>query len=828
MSKRRLITLATAVLLAMMMSAIIPWPATVRSDDPEEKISGSLQLLLRDKSMERELLLQSTGPVNQLLLTEAENTKVFIFLDRPPDAAVIAGLQSRGATVYPDSWIPPVGSHPRGFVTASVPVDNLNGLAGLSFVAKMDSAESISQPQNDLAAATLGAQTYWNGGYNGAGVRIAVLDSGLDTTHPDIPAPIAAKDYSTWPVIGDNVTSPVIAYGAHGTHVTGSALGRGTLSGGKYKGIANGSELVFLKIGNNINAGSTDEIEVAALRAAVDIYQANVINMSYGGWSAHHDGTSATCQAADYATSKGATVCISAGNEADRGKHFSGSLPPSTSVRIPITVLGANGSNCTLQHNLVWWDGVGVHDNLTMVYYDVDTALPMQSTQRDESVRGTEQQYWWWGTSSMAYYIPAGKTSYGLVVSNNSQNSRQFHLYFSGTAVGAAVRFASPDSYYTLGDPGEADSVITSGAYTTRTTWTDYKGYPHESDQTMNTVTTFSSRGPRVDPGAPQKPTIVSPGSEIISCRDRGNYPADNYTISDNGVNDGAQPANYLVMEGTSMASPITAGMVAVLMQAYPGLKNDPSMVRSLLQRTASRYTTPDNDWGYGLVSLQRVMEIMPQSATVTSSNGQSSLTFRTDAGTISNARAVDTSMTGCITTTFFPYGLFAFNISSILPGSSVDITVTMPGNGATLYWKCTPAGAVQMPVVFADGNTMVIRLTDGGLGDSDGKTDGIIVDPGGPGVPIPNVNSTGGIYAGRATGSSPTVAATGLQPVMLPEPKVATQGAAQSPTPADTSANAAAAGDVDGQRFVAVVMAIFIAVIIMVMVILWLRRRAY
>jgi len=827
MTNRRLITLVTAVLLAIMMSAIIPWPATVRSDDPGNKISGSLELLMRDKSAHSDLLLQNR-PVNQLLQAEAENVKVFIYLDRPPDATVTADLQSEGATVYPDSWIPPVGQHTRGFVTASVPLESVSSLAGLSYVVGMDSAETLAQPQNDVAAATIGTQAYWSGALNGAGVRIVVIDSGLDTTHPDIPTPVAAKDYSAWPVIGDNVTSPVIGSGAHGTHVAGSALGRGTLSGGKYKGMAYGSDLVFIKIGNNINSSATWAAMAGALRAAVDVYGANVINMSYGGWSAHHDGSDAVCQTADYATSKGATVCISAGNEADKGKHFSGSLPAHTSLRVPVEVSGSNGSNCTLEHNLVWWDGVGVHDNLTMVYYDGDNALPMASTLCNESDRGTEQQYWWWGTGSSTNYIPADKTSYGLVVNNNSDNSRQFHLYFSGTAIGATVLFESPDVYYTLTAPGDADTVIASGAYTTRTSWMDYSGDPHTSGQVMDTVTTFSSRGPRVNPGTIRKPTIVSPGSVLISCRDRGNYPPNMYTISDNGINDGTQPANYLIMQGTSMASPVTAGMVAVLMQAYPVLKNDPSAVRSLLERTASRYTTPDNDWGFGLVSLQRILEIMPQSATVASSNGRGSLTFRTNAGTIGNARALDTTLTGCIATTFFPYGLFAFNISSILPGSSVDITVTMPDNGATLYWKCTPAGPVQMPVVFSDGNTMVIRLTDGGLGDSDGIANGVIVDPGGPGIAISTVNSTGGISAGSATRSSSPVVATVMQPIMLPEAKVTAQNAIQPAAPADTTTQAPGNGDVAGQGFAIVVMAAFMAAIGVVVVMLWRRRRAY
>jgi hypothetical protein len=328
-----------------------------------------------------------------------------------------------------------------------------------------------------------------------------------------------------------------------------------------------------------------------------------------------------------------------------------------------------------------------------------------------------------------------------------------------------------------------------------------------------------------VDPGAPQKPTIVSPGSEIISCRDRGNYPVDNLTISDNGVNNGAQPANYLVMEGTSMASPVTAGMAAILMQAYPGLKINPVAVKNLLQQSATRYSTTDNSWGYGLVSLQRALAMMPQSATVPSSTGQGQLIFRTSAGTISNARSLDASALGSSCAAppiLFPYGVFAFDISSILPGSSVEITISMPDSRATIYWKCTPAGLAQMPLVWVSNNTMVIRLTDGGQGDADGIANGIIVDPGGPGLPIAVA-----LAAAPASRSSSPVTTTVMQPVKLPNPNALAQSATRSPEQPETTAPTSNDGNVAGEGFVIAVIAAFIAAIGVVIIKIWQRRRA-
>ena len=67
----------------------------------------------------------------------------------------------------------------------------------------------------------------WNGGDTGAGVTVAVIDSGLDTSNPDFPAPLAAIDYSNYPNKDNTIANTVTG---HGTHVTGSLLGRGVHS----------------------------------------------------------------------------------------------------------------------------------------------------------------------------------------------------------------------------------------------------------------------------------------------------------------------------------------------------------------------------------------------------------------------------------------------------------------------------------------------------------------------------------------------------------------------------------------------------------------------
>jgi subtilisin family serine protease len=207
-------------------------------------------------------------------------------------------------------------------------------LAARNYVSWLDTAEEVSEPQNDAARATMNVEGVWSGGDTGAGVTIAVLDSGIDTSNPDFPTLNAtnSKDYSNYPSLDDTITNTVTG---HGSHVAGSLLGRGVNSS-TYKGVAPGANLVFLKIGNDTDGNALSGAITYAIRDAVDVYHAKIISMSYGGWSAYHDGSDQDSQAVDYATSRGATVFISSGNAANKGRHFSGTIAAnSTSSDIP-------------------------------------------------------------------------------------------------------------------------------------------------------------------------------------------------------------------------------------------------------------------------------------------------------------------------------------------------------------------------------------------------------------------------------------------------------------------------------------------------------------
>jgi len=629
-----------AILLALILSGCgLPPLPMVSPSGPSSKICPLLALQVEAKTQLALETLAETGAEAERIGTlgiagmrteDLTSQCIFIHFEQEPTQSQLAELQDLGIAAYADSWIPPVGGHPTGFILADMPTDKLNELAAKNYIIRLNTAERLLEPANDLAAMATKADDVWDLAYDGSGIRIAVLDSGLDVTHPDIPAPVASKDYSNYPQLGNDIADTVAGQG-HGTHVTGSALGRGTQSDGRYKGVAPGADLIFLKIQGE--DGNVFKAMVAAIRAAVDIYHADIITLSYGGWSKHHDGTDEAALAVDYAFSQGAVVFSSAGNEADEGRHYSGTAPANgTTDFIRVNVTGAGSSDIDLTFNLVWFDGPAISNHLTLEYYDADKSRVTDVTifNRSESTRGTEQRY-----SYLNFWVDPGDSTWYVKVRNNSATTQFFHIYEQWER--GVVTFQNPDPFYTIGSPAEANNCIAVGAYVTRGEWTDYQGetWSYDTCPSTGTMAGFSSRGPRVDidSGAPPKPNIAAPGQEIISCRDQNVLPwpgpDDPFIIDNDDLNlDGSGPADYYVMHGTSMASPHAAGAAALLLQAYPELKGNPAAVRDALQSTASNGGVHDDTRGYGGIDvLAAYTDLLPEYDLTISSTGGGSVT---------------------------------------------------------------------------------------------------------------------------------------------------------------------------------------------------------
>ncbi|MFC4021681.1 S8 family serine peptidase [Micromonospora sp. GCM10011542] len=160
----------------------------------------------------------------------------------------------------------------------------------------------------DLADTTaqIGAPEVWAGGDTGAGVRVGVLDTGIDAGHPDLADRIAESAVF---VPGEELTDRV----GHGTHVASTIAGTGAASAGREKGVAPDARLAIGKVLSDEGFGYDSWI-LAGMEWAAREADATVINMSLGS-NQPTDGTDPISQAVNTLSAEtGALFVVSAGN----------------------------------------------------------------------------------------------------------------------------------------------------------------------------------------------------------------------------------------------------------------------------------------------------------------------------------------------------------------------------------------------------------------------------------------------------------------------------------------------------------------------------------
>jgi minor extracellular serine protease Vpr len=163
----------------------------------------------------------------------------------------------------------------------------------------------------------INADDVWNLGYTGEGIKIAILDTGIDYTHPDLGGCFGSECRVVDGIdFVNNDFDPMDDHG-HGTHCAGIAAGNGTL-----KGVAPDAKLLAYKVLNSDGSGWTLDV-ISGIERATDPNNdgdysdhVDIMSISIGSLGDPDDPAS---QAVDTAVENGIIVVVAAGNSGPSG-----------------------------------------------------------------------------------------------------------------------------------------------------------------------------------------------------------------------------------------------------------------------------------------------------------------------------------------------------------------------------------------------------------------------------------------------------------------------------------------------------------------------------
>lgn len=494
------------------------------------------------------------------------------------EAARRAGLQYTERMAYDKLWNGLSIKIDKSQLDALVKLPGVKAIYPVDVIAMPIPYDDPYNPELYTALAQTGADIAQNElGYTGKGIKVAVMDTGIDYDHPDLGGDGVARSNSTvfptdrvaygYDLVGDAFNAdpaspyynlvttpdpyPDDCYG-HGTHVAG-IIG----ANGEVKGVAPevtfGAYRVF-----GCQGSTTSDIMLAAMELAYADGM-DVLNMSIG--SAYQWPQYPTAVASDRLVNKGMVVVASIGNNGANGLYSAGA--PGLGKKV-IGVAAFDNTNVFLPYFTVNDMPVGyiamtysppIPTSGTLEVVDVGlacSALPAGSATGKAALADR-------GTCSFAIKannaIAAGAEA--VLIANNAAG------VFSGTLGGPL-----PTPKPVVGISKEAGAAIRAMTAPWTLVWTD-KLASFQSP-TANLISSFSSYG--LSPDLELKPDIGAPGGNIYST-----YPL--------------ELGGYVTMSGTSMSSPHVAGAVALLLQARPNLPAQ--AVRDILQNSAD----PKNWW---------------------------------------------------------------------------------------------------------------------------------------------------------------------------------------------------------------------------------------
>ncbi|MDN4472912.1 S8 family serine peptidase [Demequina zhanjiangensis] len=420
-------------------------------------------------------------------------------------------------------------------------------------------------------------------GITGDGIKVGVLDTGIDYLHPALADVYAGgwdavdgdddpmeTTYADWKASGkvEKVQgSPY--YTSHGTHVAGIIAGQDDEFGGRAAwGVAPEAEIYGYRVLGPYGSGSTEDILEGMEHALQD--GMDVINMSLGG--SYNDHQSVLSVAADNLTLAGVTTVIAAGNDGD-GAQTLGS--PGTSA-LAITV-GANDSPLTLAATDATVDGVsGDVRLLAQTRDDADlAALELASYPIIDVGDGTWRGYSGKNPTGAVVLIERGATTFNDMVTYAKRRGAVAAIVVNNRPDGHIAYYLGEDATFvptfsmSAADGAALRAQLAAGA--AEVSFGELGSETTEGD----TLASFSSRGP-VNGTTDIKPEITAPGVSVMS-----SVPT--WHIEPGVELDYAE--SYARMSGTSMATPFVAGLAALMLEDDPTAA--PADVKTRLMNTA-------------------------------------------------------------------------------------------------------------------------------------------------------------------------------------------------------------------------------------------------
>jgi minor extracellular serine protease Vpr len=567
------------------------------------------------------------------------------------------------------------------FFTALIPINSLETLFSVEGILKVEIAEKVNYSMDNARTLTNVNQVHAGTGlpqaYTGSGVIVGVIDKGFDYTHPNFKVlnTFQPKISKVWE--HDNISGLApngFNYGtelygstdilnrmrdridqSHGTHVAGIAGGTGGVSANSnLRGVAYGSELVFVAMNDlPTNQQFLDGIKYI-FNYANQVNKPTVINMSWNGQVGPHDGTSDFDEMCDNLVGNGKILVGSAGNNGSDllhlGKTFSASsITLESFVKFNTNSITAGASTIDI------WGEVGKNFSVAVNIYNINTNTYEDYTPYINTLSGsnttTTSNYNLYDDDTFVPDLCSVQVSFEqinpqnnkphvrLYINNLAQDDNYKYISLDFIASDGTVNtwcqscsfnnltYASPfqngDTNMTIGElGGTGNSIISVGAHTSKNTWTSYSGQTqYQPNQTtphvLNQIAPFSSKGPTADGRI--KPDITAPGNILVSSVSRfdSNYTSTSpRTVS--GLNDSTNTWWYGMMEGTSMSSPMVAGIIALWLQAKPNLTV--AQIKTILQNTSitdsftgTGTAIPNNTWGRGKIDALAGMQYINQ-----------------------------------------------------------------------------------------------------------------------------------------------------------------------------------------------------------------------